>query len=262
MATMKTYSMKCVAPTVAAILGLERPSAATEPAIEEIAADLRGSRRVAVLAPDALGIVPWCRWQDEMPFLKSLHARHSLLLESIMPSSTPMNFACMLTGAELAVHGIQTREMQFQCETLFDVIRRKGGQSGGVGHKGYSGDLLLARCADIPGVAEPGLAMTVADKIIELYCVNPPLFLIAQFGNVDTLFHKVGPSHPDVVPMLRELDGALSKVVRFLAARQVAVILLADHGQHDVPPSASKPGYGTHGTDCPDDRLVPCTWTS
>lgn len=258
---MDTYSMKCVAPTVAAILGLEPPAAATESAIAAVVRDLGGAQHVAVLAPDAFGIVPWQRWQDEMPFLKSLHARHSILLESIMPSSTPMNFACMVTGAELAVHGMRTREMDFQCETLFDVVRRAGGQSAGVGHRGYSGELLLARCADIPGVTEPGLSKTITRKIMEICTPSPPSFLIAQFGDVDTLFHQIGPSHPDVVPMLRELDEALSQLVPFLTARGMAVILLADHGQHDVPPTADKPGFGTHGTDCPEDRLVPCTWT-
>jgi len=259
---MTSYSMKCVAPTVSEVLKVDRPLKAEEQSIEEIVDDLRGSSSLAILAPDALGIVPWRRWQNEMPFLQSLHVRNSLLLESIMPSSTPMNFGCMLTGAELAVHGMKTREMEFQCETVFDVIRRAGGKSAGVGHRGYSGELLLARCADIPGVAEPGTAKTVGDKIIELYDAYAPMFLIAQFANVDTLFHKIGPSHPDVVPMLRELDMTLSRVVPYLTDRKVAVILLADHGQHDVFSADGKFSHGEHGTDCPEDRLVPCTWTS
>ena len=257
---MQTYSMKCVAPTVAAILGVGRPAAAAEPAIEPMARELDGARSAAVLAPDALGILPWGLWQDDMPFLKSLHARRSILLESILPSATPMNFACMLTGAELAVHGIEAREMPFRCETLFDTVRRAGGRSAGAGFRGYSGELLLARCADIPGVVEPDLALPLVEKIIDLIEAQAPRFLIAQFGNPDTVFHKIGPSHPGVVPTLRELDKALAKLVPFLTARGTAVILLADHGQHDVPPSADHPGYGTHGLDCPEDRLVPCTW--
>ena len=256
-----TYSMKAVAPTVAGVLGLARPQAAEAEPISEMTADLEGARRVAVLAPDALGVVPWRLWQDELPFLKSLHAKRSILLESILPSSTPMNFACMVTGAELAVHGMKTRDMQFHCETLFDLVRRAGGTSAGVGLRGYSGELLLARCADIPGVVDGETAMVVTDEIIRICDRRLPEFLIAQFGNVDTLFHKIGPSHPDVVPMLRELDQALAKVVAYLTSREVAVILLADHGQHDVPPSEGRSGYGTHGTDCPEDRLVPCTWT-
>lgn len=254
------YSMKCVAPTVSAILGLRRPAAALAPAIGEIAADLSGVRRVAVLAPDALGILPWKLWRDEMPFLKSLHERRSILLESIMPSITPVNFACMLTGAELDTHGMKTREMEFLCETVYDVVRSGGGKSAGVGHKGYTGELMLARCADIPCIAEPGTAGTVTGEIVAVVERHAPDFLIAQYGNIDTVFHRVGPSDPSVVPMMRELDDALEKAVGCLTKAGAGVILLADHGQHDAPDAKPGENLGRHGSDCPEDRLVPCTW--
>jgi len=252
--------MKTVAPTVCEILGLKPPAAASEAPIAPVVSDLAGAKHVAVLAPDALGILAWRLWKDEMPFLKSLHEKRSILLEAIMPSITPVNFACMLTGAELDVHGMKTREMEFQCETVYDVVRRAGGQSAGVGHRGYSGELLLARYADIPGVTEPGACMPVTDKIIEVFERERPRFLIAQYGHTDTVFHKIGPSDPGVVPMLHECDQALEKVVEYLLAHGVAVILLADHGQHDVPEPAEGAKRGTHGTDSPEDCLVPCTW--
>lgn len=109
---MNTYSIKRVAPTVAAIQGVERPAAAMEPVIGEIAGDLRGAARVAVLAPDALGILPWRLWQDEMPFLESLHARRSLSLESIMPSKTPMNKkSAVLAALTLGAARLASAEM-------------------------------------------------------------------------------------------------------------------------------------------------------
>lgn len=263
----KIFSMKSVAPTVAAVLGLPAPAAATEPPIAAIAAELAGSRRLAVLAPDALGILPWRLWKGRMPFLSSLHERRSILLEAVMPSSTCFNFACMLTGADSeAVHGINKpyrrgdKWVDFQCETLYDLVRRAGGKSAGAGQEGYTGEMLLARCADLGWVAAKGPAATVADLLMEQYGREKPMFLIAQFGNVDSALHALGPSNPEIVPMLEELDRTLARLVPFLAAAGAAVILLADHGQHDIadPPPGGK--RGGHGKDLPEDRLVPCTW--
>ncbi len=254
------YSMKSVAPTAAAVLGIKPPSAATESPITAVVNGLSGSKNLSILAPDALGILPWKLWKKNMPFLSSLHEDKSILLKSIMPSITPVNFACMLTGAELIVHGMRTREMDFQCETLFGTIRRSGGRSAGAGLRGYSGELLLARCADLAWVTEPGSKAAVTEIIIEKYEIHKPEFLIAQYGNVDTVFHKLGPTDPGVVPMLEELDFSIKKAVTYLTAKGSSVIILADHGQHDAPEPREGENRGTHGTDSREDTLVPCTW--
>ena len=133
------YSMMDVAPTVSAVLGLPAPAGAKGAPIPQVAADLAGRGRVAVLAPDALGEYAWSLWGEEMPFLRSLHARRSILLRSVLPSITPVNFAAMVTGTDLEGHGIRSREMNFACETLFDVVRRAGGTSAGIGLDNYTG---------------------------------------------------------------------------------------------------------------------------
>lgn len=144
------YSMKSIAPTAACVLGVNAPAETEEKPILPVTKELGGSRHLALLVHDGLGFSTWKLWRSKMPFLSSLHERNSAIIESIMPSITPVNFACMLTGTELAVHGMKTREMDFQCETLFDVVRKDGKKSAGAGEKGYSGELLLARCADFP----------------------------------------------------------------------------------------------------------------
>ena len=254
------YSMKAVAPTVCAILGLPLPKSALEPPIAPIVAGLKQRKNAAVLALDALGILPWSLWKDEMPFLKALHEKHSITIKAIMPSITPVNFACMLTGAELETHGIQTRELDFKCETLYDVLRKAGAKSLGAGYAGYTGELLLARCADIPCVAEYGPPMNITDKIIAAFASAQPRFTIAQFGEPDTVFHKFGPSDPQVIPTLQECDKALEKLTNYLATQDTNIIILADHGQHDIPNPPENAKRGKHGTDTPEDRLVPCTW--
>jgi len=254
----KQHSMVDVAPTVSAILRLPAPAHATGSAIQDVVDDLADCRRVTIVAPDAFGQFAWERWQDEMPFLKSLHEEKSIVLRSVMPSVTPVNFATMVAGTDLEGHGVRARSDDFACETLFDVVRKAGGKSAGVGLKGYTGSELLARCADISGNAGDGTDDDVAAKVIEIADEYAPEFLIAQLGRVDDVFHKFGPSSPAVLPMLRETDARLKRLVAHLVPLGYGIIILADHGQHDVPAGEKK---GTHGTDCPEDRLVPCTWT-
>ena len=254
-------SMIDVAPTVSAVLGLAAPARATGTAIREIVDDLAGASKVAIVAPDALGMFAWQQWQDEMPFLKSLHAERRLVLRSVMPSITPVNFATMVSGTDLDGHGVRTYNHDFACETLFDVVRRAAGKSAGIGIEGYTGSKLLGRCADICGNAGDGTDDDVADKVVEIADAHAPEFIIAQLGKVDTVFHRHGPSSPDVVLMLRDTDARLKRLVGHLAPLGYGILILSDHGQHDLDESEPGGKRGGHGEDRPEDRLVPCTWT-
>ena len=253
------HSMMSVAPTVSAVLGLPAPAQCKGSVIREIADDLAGRERVALLATDALGRFAWGLWRDEMPWLKARHAERSVTLRSVMPSVTPVNFAAMVTGTDLEGHGIRAKRDDFACETLFDTVRAAGGRSAGVGIVNYTGQALLARCADIPGDVGDGSDDDVADRVIEIAEAETPRFLIAQLGRVDTVFHKHGPSSPEVVPMLRETDARLERLAERLGPLGYGVVILSDHGQHDqTDPAAMK--KGGHGTDSDADCLVPCTW--
>jgi len=249
-----------IAPTVAAILRLPAPAQAKGAPIAEIVAGLSGCRKVAVVAPDALGLFAWNLWKKEMPYLASLHERNSVTLRSVMPSITPVNFATIVTGTDLAGHGVQTFRDDFGCETLFDAVRKARGKSAGVGIHGYTGSELLGRFADIWGNAGDGSDDAVAERVLEIAQRDCPEFLIAQLGRVDDVFHRYGPSSPSVVPMLRETDARLERVIQRLRPLGYGVLVLSDHGQHDVDDPAVAPLKGLHGTDSPEDCLVPCTW--
>ena len=259
MSTPKNYSMMDVAPTVSAILHLPAPAQAKGHPIPEIVAGLTGVDKIAVLAPDAFGWFAWTLWQDELPYLRSLHARGSVILRSVLPSITPVNFATMVAGTDLEGHGVRTYDHDFACETLFDVVRAAGGQSAASGLEGYTGSKLLARFADIDGTTAPGGDDLTVDKVIEIAEAHAPTFIIAQLGRVDDVFHKYGPSSPEVVPMLRATDARLKRAVEHLAPLGYGVIILADHGQHDID-DPTTPKKGTHGSDSDADCQVPCTW--
>ncbi len=258
--TNKEYSMIHIAPTVSAILWIPAPAQAKGAPIPEICAGLAGSNRIAILAPDALGMFAWNLWKNEMPCLTALHARNSLVLHSVMPSITPVNFATMISGTDQSGHGIRTFNDNFLCETLFDVVRKSGGKSAGVGLHGYTGSQLLGRFADICGDAGNASDDDIADTVVSIADKDQPKFLIAQLGKVDDVFHKYGPSSPEVVPMLKETDARLKRLVEHLKPLGYGIIILADHGQHDAINPAPGEHKGLHGTDAPEDCLVPCTW--
>jgi predicted AlkP superfamily pyrophosphatase or phosphodiesterase len=257
--TPKEYSMLNVAPTISAILNVPVPAQSAGAPIAEIVHDLSGAARLALIAPDALGLFAWNLWKAEMPYLSSLHEQCSLVLRSVLPSITPVNFGAMVTGAGLEIHGSQTFKHNFTCETLFDTIRKAGGNSAGVGLDGYTGSALLGRFADIWGNAGAGDDADVERTVLEIAVRERPTFIISQLGVVDDVFHRYGPSSPLVVPMLQDLDARLKRMVGQLKALGYVILILSDHGQHDVNEPELK---GTHGTDSDIDCLVPCTWVS
>ena len=103
----------------------------------------------------------------------------------------------------------------------------------------------------------------IVDKVIEIAdAVGTPTFLIAQLGRVDDVFHKYGPSSPEVVPMLRATDARLKRAIEHLTPLGYGVIMLADHGQHDIVDDPTTTLKGGHGSDSDIDCQVPCTWVS
>jgi predicted AlkP superfamily pyrophosphatase or phosphodiesterase len=260
---MKEYSMTCVAPTISKILGLRIPQQATGSIISEVLESLKDIERIAVLAPDALGFLTWKRWKKHMPFLTSLASIHLLVLRSVMPSKTPVNFATIVSGCEISNHRVHTYDDCFQCETLFDIIRKEGWKSAGVGQKDYTGSRLLGRNADICGVGEPGGDEGVEKQILEISSKQNPHFIIAQLGRTDDVFHCYGVTSPKVIPHLKEMDDRLQRLVKHLKDYRYGILILSDHGQHDFYclGDTSMPPRGTHHTDSDEDCLVPLIWT-
>lgn len=255
--TPPEYPMTCVAPTVAAALGVRAPVGSTQAPVPELAADLGGAERLAILAPDALGLLSLRHFAADMPFLSSLCERRMVALRSVMPSITPVNFATMVTGADLEGHGVSSKEKDFLCETLFDVLSEYGRIGAGCGRAGYTGSDLLARCAHINGTAELRDDAATEEVTLRIAREQAPAFIITQIGGTDDHFHRFGPRGAGARPKVCEMDQRLARMCTALGGMGCAVIILADHGQHDTGDPAH---MGGHGTDADEDCLVPCTW--
>jgi len=251
------HDMTCVAPTVAATLGLRVPAGTTGEPVAQIVEDLAGTERLAVVAPDALGRHQLEHFAAEMPFLWSLWERRHVTLQSVMPSVTCVNFATMVSGCGLDCHGITSKDLDFLCETLFDVLEEAGEEGAGCGRPSYTGGQLLARVAQIDGAAALSDDAAVEEAFLRITREQAPRFIIGQIGGTDDHFHRFGATSPRVVPKLRETDCRLQRMVGALTDCGYSIIILADHGQHDT---GNPEKGGTHGTDSDEDRLVPCTW--
>ena len=256
----QVFSMTHVAPTITRILGVRDLAHATGQPIPPIVEEMRGLERLAVLAPDALGVRSLEHFAGAMPFLWSLYQRRHVNLRSVLPSITPVNFATMVTGCALDGHGVRAKEMKVECETVFDVLVEAGKSGAGCGRPGYTGSDLLGRIAQIDGTAALPDDAAVEEAVMRIARDLTPEFIIAQIGGTDDHFHRFGPYSERVVPKLCETDGRLQRMVEQLQSLGYGVIILSDHGQHETgaPPDRG----GSHGTDSEEDCLVPCTWIS
>jgi hypothetical protein len=258
-AKLTVYPMQALAPTAAAILGVPAPKQAEAPPIDAVVKDLRGVKRVAILGVDAFGASIWSKMCDQTPYLNSLSLKsNQAQLRSVMPSVTCVNFGCMITGGSQTTTGIKTFDSKLACEDLCSVLRARGMKSGGFGRTKWTGDRLLGRYADFstPDMNNDSEVLAGLMKIVE---EKKPEFVIVQYGETDTVFHAQGPFSPEAREACAQADAWLKKLVPWLRARGYAIIITADHGQHEFTKKDGKTG-GKHGTDSDLDCLVPLVW--
>ncbi|MCK5811916.1 MAG: alkaline phosphatase family protein [Clostridiales bacterium] len=256
----KIYNMVDIAPTVCSIMNIREPLESVGDVIKEIKDDLNKYNKVCLLVMDAFGYDIYTKWKHVMPYLASLHDKNSIVVSSVMPTITPVNFSTMITGTTLKVHGGENLNSILKCETIFDVLHENKKSSAGVGRKEYTGANLLARYSKIPTIyPDPSKDIKWDDgfynTMIDLLEKSPD-YIIAQLGTIDTVFHAVGPSSKKVIPMLIKTDEMLSNIIPILNKLGYGIILLADHGQQDKLDGSG----GTHGSAHYKERLVPCTW--
>jgi predicted AlkP superfamily pyrophosphatase or phosphodiesterase len=256
----KEYPMQAVAPTVAEVLGLDRPDTMEADSIACVVDDLSVVKRVAVLGIDAWGLKQFEHWRERMPFVGSLVEKRFATLRSILPSVTPVNFGCMVTGAEVVVHGARTRDDTFTCPSLFSLLREAGRKSAGLGRAGYTGDGLLGRHAELSAQDMAETDKDVEDIFVDMVAHELPDFAIVQLGGTDDVFHGYGPYSAEAGDALAEADAWVRRCTDMLLTEGYGVLILADHGQSPVD-GAEGELRGSHGTGSDADSLVPLTWT-
>jgi predicted AlkP superfamily pyrophosphatase or phosphodiesterase len=251
--------MRCVAPTVSRALGVRPPSSSEKGPHREVAKTLKSTDRLVVVVVDAFGLATWEAVRELTPCFNALHGAHGALIDSVMPTITPVNFATMLTGASPASHGITNREQHLSLETVFHVLRGEGMASATAARAVSSLGILISPHADRPGIA----ASNTDDEVtgIALRAMEGEANLLwVQLLDVDDAGHAHGPLSRDSRDAASRADSNLRKILGAAHRGGYSALVLADHGQHTIEKNGAV--QGTHGTDIPQDTVVPLAWAN
>jgi predicted AlkP superfamily pyrophosphatase or phosphodiesterase len=246
------------APTVCALLGLPAPSGSEGAALQEVTAEMAPQKRAAIILLDALGISTWHSARERMPSFARLAEGQLLKLRSVLPCSTPVCFASIVTGARPEVHGVRQRTDEMKVESVFQVIRRAGKTSAVVGRRSSSTGLLLARYSDTAFVAVSNTDQEVEEKLL-LAIEQEPAFIFIQLLDIDNAGHARGPASEESIGACERTDARMSRILSALSHNGYGAIVMADHGQHTVK-EADGAIRGTHDGSTEEDMLVPLTW--
>ncbi|MBD3182663.1 PglZ domain-containing protein [Candidatus Poribacteria bacterium] len=251
---MKEYSMTSVAPTVSNILGIRKPAQSQEEIIEEITGDMTDESKIALVVVDAFGVSTWKRFRDFTPNFNLIVHQHLLHIRSVLPAKTPVNFATMVTGAPSDVHAIRDRTQPLEVETLFHVLSEPGMKSAAVGRESSTVGVLLSKFADYKCIASTNTDEELLSMGIEMVKEENPEFMIMQLLDIDETGHKFGLKGPQIEKAVADVDRHLGELMPVLAEMGYGLIILADHGAHQVDKMA------THDGSVDDDLIVPCGW--
>lgn len=259
------FSLTRYAATVCKLMGIEAPACADEPLdwacdlLSDLCKD--GFDRVLIHNPDAVGMWLYQSYPDAFePVLK--HTQLTIPFKTVMPSVTPVCFGTMYTGAEPAVHGIQSyTKPVIRIDTFFDAVLRAGKKVAMIVTPNCSlARVFLERDIDFYHCDTESAAVVKAQELIvqdeyDVICVYTFMY--------DTLTHRKGTEDPDTLDALYRqgtfFDTLVSSVKRHWKQHNTLVAFSPDHGAHDVPPGEVEYGSkgnihkGTHGTDMTKD---------
>jgi predicted AlkP superfamily pyrophosphatase or phosphodiesterase len=251
------YDMRIVAPTVCKVLGIRPPSSADSTFLP-LVGDTMGSKKLAVVIIDALGMSTWNNARELTPTMNTMETVHNTVIHSVMKTITPVNFATMLTGASPETHGITNREMPLGHETIFHVMREAGMRSATAARALSSLGILISPHSDKPGLAESNMDSEVTELAVSRMREGFNLVWV-HLLDVDDAGHGYGPLSGEGMDAAARADGNLRVILEAARDNGYSVIVLADHGQHDSGDEVHK---GTHGTNMLEDVEVPFLWAN
>lgn len=251
-------TMRGVAPTVCALLGAEPPADADEGPIDDVVEKLSGCERLAHIVIDAFGTATWRCHNNVARNVGRLAAVRQAELQSVLPAITPVNFSTIASGASPDTHGIRSREETLKVDTTFARLAAAGKTTAVCGRSVSTAGMLLADHSAIPSRAESNTDKDVMDLFIERASEEVD-YILVQLLDVDDAGHKGGPFDTSSHQAVGRTDFRLANMVRAAANHGYALLLHADHGQHDVEPADNAPEgmKGTHSGRRQEDVRVP-----
>lgn len=257
-------TVAAVAPTLAALLGVEAPTLNQASTLERLVAAGRAemgdepARRCLIYAPDAFGLHLTGTAGSLFDEIRET-APFEVRLRSMRPSKTPVCFASMFTGASPEVHGIRRYERPaLTCDTVFDAVLRAGRRVAIVAVEGCSMDLIF-RGRAIDYFSED-YDPEVTETTLDLLMLNDHDLVVAYHQEYDDLLHETTPSSAHALRAAERHVKAFSRMAhmahRAWRRHHHIIVFAPDHGAKLDPAT----GRGTHGGDSPDEMDVAHFW--
>jgi hypothetical protein len=258
------HSIDSVTTTLCRLMQIPAPSSASaEPlrSVLDAGMDVLGGEPVEkclVYLPDAIGEYLYRDYAEAFEPVVRL-APIQVEVESIFPSSTPVCFASMFSGARPEVHGITRYEKPvLTVDTIFDSLSREGKRAAIVAVKDCSMDLIF-RERRIDYYTEP-YDPEVRSRVLSLIDEGDHDFIVAYQQEYDDVMHRTTPRSEEALGAFRRLIEGFQELAQpFLEAhrdRNRLVGFFPDHGTHVDPDT----GRGSHGTDSPEDMMLRHFW--
>jgi len=259
---MGLADMRYHAPTVCEIFGLRNPQPCEAKALRQIVEAMGHPRQMVTVVFDGFGTAALEAHRQSCPNLRSMCNTHYLEILSVRPPKTPVNFATMATGASQRVHKIHEKTDPLDVETLFQVFEESGLSTCVAARRTGSPAFLFSRRASHAAISQSNRDAEVLDLALRAFSRHQPTFTMLQFLDIDEVEHEVGPFGRGVSGAVSETDQRLGKLIRAVAAAAGTMMVLADHGQHEVTVEQNgKPATrGKHDGTSPQDFLVPLAW--
>jgi predicted AlkP superfamily pyrophosphatase or phosphodiesterase len=250
--------MRFLAPSLCAILGLRPPRESEKEASEDFCEILTPTKSVLVVVFDGFGIATMERHHDNYPNLDLLVERNFVKIRAVQPPKTPVNFATMGTGASQENHGIDQKTDPLKIETIFQVLDEGGMTSCVAGRQTGSPANLFSRMVTYPEIAHTNKDAEVLALVMGRLDESSPDLTLVQFLDIDNAGHKSGPFGVESSRAVRNTDLKLGSLIRGFAGR-ASIVVLADHGQHEV---VGEDGTcrGKHDGSSEEDFVVPLAW--
>lgn len=251
-------TQRAVAPTVCSILGADIPAGADEDPLAPVVETLAGADRLAHIVIDAFGMATWQRHVKSIRIVGRLAEVRQAELQSVLPAITPVNFATIASGASPDTHGITSRDQELNVDTSFARLHAVGKSTSVCGRALSTTGILLAPHSTNPGVAASNTDKEVMKLFVERASEGTD-YILAQLLDVDEAGHLGGPFDRHTSQALARTGFRLRNMLAAAAEHGYALILQADHGQHDVEEEDGAPdGHkGTHSGRRQEDVRVP-----
>ena len=251
-------SLDTLCSSLAYAIGVDAPLNAANPnpdLCKYVDEKLGGERadRIFMYNPDA--IAQWIYQKYAVMFAEAKKATEvEIPFCTVMPSVTPVCFGTMYTGAQPAVHGIQSyTKPVVAIDTIFDALIRNGKKPAIVSTAGDSlSKIFLERKMDyyIYDTVEK-----VNAKAAELIIADKHDFIVVYNGNYDSYMHKFAPESTEALAELRSnvrSFGMFCELIEENWKQHNRLVGFAmDHGCHEIDGNC-----GSHGLDMDEDLNI------